>query len=301
MVIMNLVHPQISAFIAVLEEASFEKAAYRLSVTPSAISQRIKALEDRLGQVLIIREAPCRPTPAGERLLSRVRPMQILETEALADFHPGSSTSAFASSIPIAVNDDSLSTWLISALAIINKEHGYLFDVQRDDQGHTLEFLKNGAAMGAVTSEAEALQGCQVHFLGSMRYHAIASPRFVQGFFADGVNAESLARAPVLAYNRKDMLQSSFIRSVTSSDISPPVHHLPSITGLVEAAERDLGWCVAAQGLFESSRAAGKIVEIVPGKHVDVPIYWQHASVRSDTILAITRAIKTAASRSLHL
>lgn len=127
---MNLAHPQVAAFIAVLEETSFEKAAIRLSVTPSAISQRIKALEDRLGQVLTVRELPCRPTPAGECLLSRVRPMQILEAEALADFLPGFSSSTFATSISIAVNDDSLSTWLISAFANLDHEHGYLFDIQ---------------------------------------------------------------------------------------------------------------------------------------------------------------------------
>lgn len=297
---MNLVHPQIAAFIAVLEEASFEKAAYRLSVTPSAVSQRIKALEDRLGQVLIVRETPCRPTPAGERLLSRVRPMQILETEALADFLPGSSTSAFATSISIAVNDDSLSTWLISALAALHQEHGYLFDMQRDDQGHTLEFLKSGAAMGVITSEAQALQGCQVHFLGCMRYYAIASPKFVQVYFSEGLDTKAFAKAPVLAYNRKDTLQASFIQGVTLHDVSPPVHYLPTTIGFIEATERHLGWCVVAQGLFEESRDAGRVVEIAPGNHVEVPMYWQHAAVRSDTFLAVTKAIKAAAAKSLH-
>lgn len=297
---MNLIHPQIAAFIAVLEEASFEKAASRLSVTPSAISQRIKAVEDRLGQVLIIRESPCRPTPAGEQLLRRVRPMQILETEALAEFLPGSNTSAFATSIPIAVNDDSLSTWLISALGKLHQEHGYLFDVQRDDQGHTLEFLKSGAVMGVITSEAHALQGCQVHFLGSMRYHAIASPKFVQDYFADGMDADSLAKAPVIAYNRKDMLQGSFIRSVIKSEVRPPVHYLPTTTGFVEAAEHHLGWCVVAQGLFEKARDEGRIVELAPGNHIDVPMYWQHAAVRSETFLRVTKAIMAAATKSLH-
>lgn len=298
---MNLVHPQVAAFIAVLEETSFEKAATRLSVTPSAISQRIKALEDRLGQVLIVREFPCRPTPAGECLLSRVHPMQILEAEALADFLPGFSSSAFATSISIAVNDDSLSTWLISALANLHQEHGYLFDIQRDDQGHTLEFLKSGAVMGAITSEAQALQGCQVHYLGCMRYHAIASPKFVQDYFSEGLDAKGFGRAPVLSYNRKDTLQSSFIRGVTSHDVSPPVHYLPTTTGFIEAAERHLGWCVVAEGLFEASRNAGRVVEIAPGKHVEVPMYWQYVAVRSETLLAVTKAIKAAAATSLHL
>ena len=129
---MDLLHPQLSAFAAVLDEGSFEAAARRLSLTPSAISQRIKALEDRLGQVLVVRQAPCRPTPAGEALLRRVRPMQALEVEALADFVPSAAAAGPARSIAIAVNDDSLQTWFLAALSALHDAHGFLFDVHVD-------------------------------------------------------------------------------------------------------------------------------------------------------------------------
>lgn len=136
---MDLVHPQLAAFAAVLEEGSFEAAARRLSISPSALSQRIKALEDRLGQVLVVRQAPCRPTAAGEALLRRVRPMQALEAEALAELLPwrGSSDAA-RTPIPLAVNDDSLDTWFVPAIADLHQRHGYLFDLRMDDQDLSL-------------------------------------------------------------------------------------------------------------------------------------------------------------------
>ena len=180
----------------------------RLAVTPSAISQRIKALEDRLGQVLVVRASPCRPTPAGERLLRRVRPMQALEAEALADFMP----AEHARTVPIAVNTDSLETWVLEALAQLHHEHGYLFDVRVDDQQYTLDLLRQGAVLGAITSQAKALQGCNVRPLGTMRYRAIASPALAAKHFAKGVTGEAFATAPMIVFDRKDELQTRFVR-----------------------------------------------------------------------------------------
>lgn len=296
---MDLIHPQLAAFSAVLEEGSFEAAAQRLSVTPSAVSQRIKALEDRLGQVLVVRQAPCRPTPAGERLLRRVRPMQALEAEALADFLPDASATS-ARTIPIAVNDDSLHTWFVAALANLHDEHGYLFDVQVDDQDHTLELLRSGAVLGAITSVATPLQGCNAHPLGTMRYRAIASPAFVARYFAQGVDAAALAYAPMIVFNRKDALQWRFVRRITRARIAPPVHYLPSATGFVEAAARGLGWCLAPESLIESGLAAQTIVNIDVGRWLDVPLYWQHAAVRSSTLQQIGVAMQEAAAVALH-
>jgi LysR family transcriptional regulator (chromosome initiation inhibitor) len=138
---MDLLHPQLRAFTAVLEEGSFEAAGRKLYITTSAVSQRIKALEDRLGQVLVLRQPPCRPTPAGELLLRRVRPMQVLEAEAVADFLP--EKNGPRRPIAIAVNSDSLDTWFLEALSQLSQKHGYLFDVRVDDQDHTLELIRN--------------------------------------------------------------------------------------------------------------------------------------------------------------
>lgn len=297
---MDLIHPQLAAFAAVLEEGSFDAAAQRLSVTPSAVSQRIKALEDRLGQVLVVRQAPCRPTPAGQRLLSRVRPMQALEAEALADFLPEASASASARTIAIAVNDDSLETWFVAALARLHQQHGYLFDVRVDDQDHTLDLLRDGSVLGAVSAEAKPLQGCNVHALGTMRYRAIASPEFAERYFAAGVDAKAFAHAPMIVFSRKDALQWRFVRRITRARLTPPIHYLPTASGFVEAAARGLGWCLAPESLIEAALQARRIVVVDASHWLDVPLYWQHAAVKSSTLQQISRILRETAASALR-
>lgn len=297
---MDLIHPQLAAFAAVLEEGSFDAAARRLSVTPSAVSQRIKALEDRLGHVLVVRQAPCRPTPAGEQLLRRVRPMQALEAEALAEFLPQESAAASARPIAIAVNDDSLETWFVAALSRLHQQYGYLFDVRVDDQDHTLDLLRDGSVLGAVTADAIALQGCNVHALGTMRYRAIASPDFAARYFAAGVDATAFARAPMIVFNRKDALQWRFVRRITRARLAPPVHYLPTSSGFVEAAARGLGWCLAPESLVAPALRAKTIVVVDPARWLDVPLYWQHAAVRSSTLQRISQVLREAAAGALR-
>lgn len=298
---MDLIHPQLAAFAAVLDEGSFEAAARRLSITSSAVSQRIKVLEDRLGQVLVVRQAPCRPTPAGEWLLRCVRPMQALEAEALAEFLPSDGVATVSRPITIAVNDDSLATWFLPALSQLHKEHGYLFDLHVDDQDHTLDFLKNGTALGAVTAESAPLQGCAVSPLGSMRYRAIASPELARQYFGGGINGAAFARAPMIVFNRKDELQWRFVRRITKARINPAIHYMPTPTGIVEAAALGLGWCLAPDSLLDLALQEKRIKVIAQEHWLDVPLYWQCASIRSTTLQNLSQAIKTAAAKALHL
>lgn len=290
---MELLHPQLSAFAAVLEEGSFDAAARRLSVTPSAVSQRIKALEDRLGQALVLRNLPCRPTPAGERLLRRVRPMQMLEAEALADFVAGSDADARA--LPIAINADSLQTWFLQALGRLHREHGYLFDVRVDDQDHTQELLRDGTVLGAVTGLARAVQGCNVEPLGAMRYFAIASPEYRKRHFPRGMEAARLASAPLIVFDRKDDLQWRYLRRITRARLAPPTHYLPTSTGFIEAAALGLGWCLAPERLIGEAVKSGRVVILEPARWLDVPLYWQYAAVQSDTLAKVGRALYDAA------
>lgn len=296
---MDLIHPQLAAFAAVLEEGSFEAAARRLSVTPSAVSQRIKALEDRLGQVLLVRQTPCRPTPAGERLLRRVRPMQALQAEALADFLPGGQPG-HSLPLAIAVNDDSLDTWLVSALALLHQRHGYVFDIRVDDQDHTLDLLRDGSVIGAVSAHAKPLQGCNVQALGVMRYHAIAAPDFWARHFSAGLNAAAFTAAPMIVFNRKDALQWRFMRRLTRARLSPPTHYIPTSKGFIEAAARGLGWCMAPESLVAPALREGTLRLLDPTRWLDVPLYWQHAAVRSSTLQQVTLALREACASALR-
>lgn len=297
---MVLLHPQLAAFAAVVEEGSFDAAARRLSVTSSAVSQRIKALEDRLGQVLVVRKTPSRPTPAGERLLRRVKPMQALEAEALAEFLPDEDAAGAVRAISIAVNDDSLETWFLAAIARLHRDHGYVFDIRVDDQDHTLDLLRDGTVLGAVTSAAKAIQGCIVHSLGTMRYRAIASPAFAARHFSAGMDAASLAQAPMIVFNRKDELQWRFVRRVTRSQLSPPIHYIPTSSGFVSAAALGLGWCLAPESLIEAPVKSGRIRIVEPSRWLDLPLYWQQAAVRSGMLRQLSNVLREAAAVSLR-
>ena len=296
---MSLLNPQLAAFAAVLEEGSFDGAARRLSLTPSAISQRIKALEDRLGQVLILRRTPCTATPAGEQLLRSVRQMRLLETETLKAFHVESAGTGPAS-VAVAVNADSLATWFLSALADLHEQHGMLFDVRVEDQDHSTDLLRDGSVLGAVTAIARPVQGCSVKKLGVMRYLPVASPAFVERHFARGVDAASLGKTPMLVFNRKDALQWRFIHSVTRARLAPPMHYLPSSTAFVEGAALGMGWAMAPESMLEQPFAEGTLKAIAPGRWLDVPLYWQHWSIRSATLSMVTATLLLAAHRGLR-
>jgi LysR family transcriptional regulator (chromosome initiation inhibitor) len=293
---MGMLHPQLAAFAAVLGEGSFEAAARRLSLTPSAVSQRVKALEDRLGQVLVQRRSPCGATRAGQRLLRAVAQMQLLEAEALDAFAPDPRGPR---AIALAVNADSLATWFLPALAVLHAGHGLLFELHVEDQDHSADLLREGRVLGAVTADASPVQGCTVRRLGTMRYLPVASPAFVAAHFPAGPDAASLGRAPMLVFNRKDALQDRFIRRVTRARVEPPRHYLPSPTGFVEAAALGLGWAMAPESMVREPLARGRLRTLGEGR-LDVPLYWQHWSLRSATLAALTDALLAAARDGLQ-
>jgi len=295
----SLLNPQLAAFVAVLDEGSFDGAARRLSLTPSAISQRIKALEDRLGQVLVLRQSPSRATPAGERLLRSVQQMRLLEAETLDDFAVDPAHAAPAT-VAIAVNADSLATWFLGALAGLHQREGLLFDVRVEDQDHSAGLLRDGSVLGAVTADARPVQGCSVKKLGVMRYLPIAAPAFIARYFADGVNAAALGTAPLLVFNRKDALQWRFMRSMTRAKLAPPMHYLPSSTAFVEGAAQGLGWAMAPESMLEQPFARGELQPIAPGRWLDVPLYWQHWAIRSTILAKLTDALLQAARQGLR-
>src|ERR671921_2960397 len=187
----------LSALASVVRTGSFEQAAQHLNVTPSAISQRIKLLEERIGAILVVRGQPCLATEAGQRLCQHVEQVALLES-SLRQNLPGLQPESRPVTLRIAVNADSLATWFIPAMA---ETEGFLFDLVVDDQDHSAEWLRRGEVVAAVTSHGKPIQGCNCYPLGALRYVATASPGFVQHWFAEGFSEENVARAPCLIFN----------------------------------------------------------------------------------------------------
>lgn len=293
---MQIDSTQLDTFAAVIDEGSFDAAAKRLRITPSAVSQRIKALESRLGQVLVQRTKPARSTDAGEALLRLSRQVSLLEVEAVAAVKG----KVEGLRLPIAVNADSLNHWFLPALLAVPPELVTAFDIRQEDQDHSAELLRNGTVLAAVTADPRPVQGCRVLPLGKMRYLGVATPGFAERWLADRPLAEALADAPMMVFNTKDMLQHRLIRKVTRRRVDPPVHSIPAPGPFVRAIQLGLGWGMIEEEVVEQDLASGRLVEVAKGKYVDVPLYWQHWKLDSAVLSALTAAVLEAAEAGLH-
>jgi LysR family transcriptional regulator, chromosome initiation inhibitor len=289
----------LSALAAVVREGSFERAALALHVTPSAISQRIRGLEERMGCALVVRAQPCRATEAGRRLCQHLDQVRLLEQDLQQALPALQSEGAARVPLPVAVNADSLATWFAPALAAYAAEAPVLVDLAVDDQDHTAEWLRSGAVLAAVTGTATPGAGCNSHSLGAMRYIACASPSFVGRYFSGGVTAHSLAQAPSLVFNRKDDLQARWVHRLCDQAVALPRHTLPSSQAFVTAALAGMGWGLQPQALAQPHLDDGSLVALVPDAALDVPLYWHEARAASQRLAALSKAVVAAAARAL--
>jgi len=297
-VMMKIDHGNVRALAAVIREGSFERAAASLNVTPSAVSQRIKALESRIGRLLVQRTVPAVATQEGRVLVQLADQTALLEHDALSRLGLEGNTISSVS-VAVAVNHDSLETWFMTAVNYFAQRSRATLDVQSEDQDHTATLLRNGAVLGAVTTLSDAVQGCRLHALGSMRYVATCSPEFHERYFSSGVTARSLAKAPVLVFNRKDALQFRFAKKVMGNALwQPPVWWLPSSRAFVQATLDGLGWTMNPLPLVQDDLEAGRLVLLRARAKEDVPLYWQHWGVNSEALAALTDSVLAAAADS---
>ena len=288
----------LETLVALVEEGTFEAAARRLSVTPSAISQRIKAMERSTGQVLVQRSNPVEPTAAGDIALRYGRQMRLLEDEAaralaLEEGEGGAST------VPLAINADSLGTWVMEALARVESA-GVVFEVFRDDQEHTTSLLRAGKVMAAVTSEADAVQGCRSELLGTMTYRAVCSPGFLSEDLGGEVTPASLGKVNVVDFDRKDQTQDRFFRDFAGKPLRAPRHHIPTSADYGRAIVLGLGWGLLPDQQCLKELKSGDLVEIAPDRHVEIPLYWQRWTLESPLLEDLTEAVKAVAAREMH-
>ena len=282
---------QLAAFAAVIEHGSFDAAAARLHVTPSAISQRIKALEQRVGQVLVVREKPCKSTAAGVPLLRLAAQTALLESEALAETSGGDAAGS-QPRIALAVNSDSMSTWFT---AVLGRLPDVVFDIRIEDQDYSARLLREGTVMGAVTTERTPVPGCRVQALGVMRYVPVASPTYLEQYLAGGFTAKAVAAAPSLAWNRDDALQDNLVRKAFRRDVPRPVHYVPTAEGFGAAVRAGLGWGMYPEQLAAPAQEDGSFVR-VSDVHLDVPLYWQCWKLDSPLVRSITEVVRAAAA-----
>lgn len=280
---MELDRTQLATLASVVRSGSFDAAAQELRVTPSAVSQRVRALEQHVGQVLVLRTRPASATSAGRRLVRLAGQVALLEREAAAELSDASLV------VPVAVNADSLSTWFPAAL--VGLPPGVVVRVRRVDQDVTADLLRDGSVMAAVTSDARPVQGCSSQPLGAMRYVPVRAA-------AQRGSAASVDwSAPVVAFDDDDALHTRFLEGAGTAPRG--VHHVPSQDAFLAVVRAGLGWGMLPEVVARPEVAAGRLERLGDGRALDVPLHWQRWRLRSPVLADLTRRVVTAAGELL--
>lgn len=288
---------------AIIEEGGFERAALRLSITQSAVSQRLRALEAQVGTVLIVRSRPLKPTAAGQLMLKHAKMMRLLRADLekdLKELAPSTTGNGREEErISVAINADSIATWALPALNSL-AQAGLPIEIITDDQEFTHEWLREGQVLGCVTSLGQALRGCKMEPLGTMDYVAVAQARYAAEHLPQGLNAHNFHQVPFVAFNRKDKLQHGFVAQAFGlSRVLLKQLFVPSSEGMVRAVQAGWGVSVVPELRVRELLACGELVNLVPHHRLGVALYWHCWNLSSDVLDALSTALRSAARQSL--
>jgi LysR family transcriptional regulator (chromosome initiation inhibitor) len=286
----------------IVEEGGFERAAVRLSVTQSAVSQRLRALEAQVGTVLLVRSRPIKATSAGRLLIKHAMQMRLLRADLetdLQDLAPGRDAPHEEDRISIAINADSIATWALPALGPLVSE-GLPLEIITDDQDFTHDWLREGQVLGCVTTLKEALRGCKVLPLGAMNYVAVASSAYAQAQCPQGLTPHNFRQIPFIAFNRKDDLQTEFVsRACGLRRVALGQRFVPSSEGQVRAVLAGWGASVVPELQVRALLDSGELVNLAPQVVLPVNLYWHCWNLHSVVIDRLTAALAGAAARAL--
>ncbi|HCN62946.1 MAG TPA: transcriptional regulator ArgP [Pseudomonas sp.] len=287
----------LSALAAVVEQAGFERAAQVLGLSQSAISQRIKLLEARIGQPVLVRATPPSPTDIGRRLLNHVQQVRLLERD-LQRVVPALDDEGLPERLRIALNADSLATWWAQAVGDFCAENQLLLDLVVEDQTVGLKRMRAGEVAACLCASERPVAGARSVLLGAMRYRAMASPAFIARHFPQGVKAAQLPKTPALVFGPDDFLQHRYLAAL-GVDGGFEHHLCPSSEGFIRLTEAGLGWGLIPEQQVREQLASGALVELLPDKPIDVPLYWHHWRNGGQLLEALTAHLTRSASRWL--
>ncbi len=289
---------------AIVEEGGFERAAQRLSITQSAVSQRLRALEAQVGTVLIVRSRPLKATAAGQLLLKHTKMLRLLRADLerdLKELAPSSLRGAREEErISIAINADSIATWALPALTALAQQ-GLPMEIITDDQDFTHEWLRQGQVLGCVTTLKQALRGCKVVSLGAMQYVAVATPALAQERLGgERLTAHNFRDIPFVAFNRKDDMQSEFVgKAFGLKRVMLNQLFVPSSEGQVRAVLAGWGVSVVPRLLAQGLLDQGLLVNLLPSCSLPIALYWHCWNLESEVLDALTAALTQSAARAL--
>jgi LysR family transcriptional regulator (chromosome initiation inhibitor) len=281
----------LEALATVLSEGGFDKASDKLNITQSAVSQRIKLLEDQTGLILLTRSTPPKPTEPGKILLKHHQMVSQLETDLNDKLNLRSDGTT---SISVGINADSLATWFMEAITPFLKKNRITLDLYVDDQDQTHKLLKEGVVAGCVSSYKKAVQGCNTTYIGDMEYRMAATPLFKERFFKNGFSIKALKEAPAVIFNRKDDLHNRFLLKHLKEIPDYPKHYVPSSETFTDFIIGGVGYgmipFLQSKSLFEN----GDLIELIPEKRENVELFWHCWNLKSSVLEEMTNSLKKA-------
>ncbi len=280
----------LEALALVAEGGGFDKAARVMNITQSAVSQRVKLLEEQMGQILVARTSPPQLTSAGRNLLKHYRQVKRLEDDLLGEM--ALQGDKRYTSLAVALNADSLATWFLDAIQSFVKENGVLLDIRVDDQEQTHQLLKDGDVVGCISTKKKPLQGCRIDYLGQMSYRMFAAPEFAKKWFPSGLTAANVSRAPAIIFNRKDELHHKLFRlALGQVPDSIPTNYVPSAEKFVDVIAMGLGYGMLPRQQSKPFTGSGRFIDLAPGHHIPVKLYWHCWNLKSKLLVEFTRQL----------
>lgn len=287
----------LAALSAVVEQGGFERAAQMLGLSQSAVSQRIKLLESRVGQPVLVRSTPPTPTELGRRLLNHVQQVRLLEGE-LGDLLPGLDDGGPPDRLRVALSADSLATWWAPALSDFCAEQALLFDLLVEDQDVGLKRMRAGEVAACLCAVERPVAGARSVPLGSMRYRAVASPAFLARHLPAGVTVQRLASVPAIVFGPDDRLQHRYLAALGQEGSF--LHHLcPSSEGFVRMIESGIGWGLVPEIQVRDALAGGALCELMGDRPIDVPLYWHYWRNGGNLLISLTEHLRRRAGEWL--
>lgn len=287
------------ALSVVLDEQNFDRAASVLAITQSAVSQRIKSLEQAIGQPVLIRSQPIEATIIGKKLLAHYQQVKLLEQDILPDISGDKKLETITANI--ASNADSLATWLISAMGDVCHEYNVAVNFKLADENRTINYLKDGEVFGALSTHPHALPGCTFEKLGDVQFLLVASPSFVARYFPKGVNQQALATAPAVAYDQKDEMHIDYIEQIFGLKRgSYPCHTVRSSEAFVNFAKHGIAYCLIPKLQIQAELASKELVSLMPEHPIIRTLYWHHWVLLKGVFKTFSSAIITRAQYALN-
>lgn len=289
----------IEVLAAVVRTGSFESAARELNVTQSAVSQRVRALEDRLGTILVVRGRPCVATEEGRLLCQHYDQVLLMQHELRVRLEADSASYLAPRRVRIGVNNDSLATWFPEVVRLAQAQLNLRIEILSDDQDYTEQSLRTGDAIAAVTTNELPMPGCRRLSLGAMDYMAVATPGFVRREIGPEPTLARVAGAPSLVFDRKDTLPEQWMLASFGEAVALSCHMVPSFEGLMACCLNGVGWCLMPSISVGVLVRSGKLVELVPGKRIALSLHWQARSQQNQVMIRLTEIVREVAETQL--